>query len=170
MGVSAELRVLTVGVAPPQREALDHRHHDQRDEAGRKAIEKALTATLAELPADAFAGGPGGSTKEPESQDVLDGVEVADLDSQVRRQMGIPSGVRGALVTNVDPGSAAAEGLRAGDVILEINRQTVKNADDAIRVSKDLKGDRVLLRVWSGGGGAGSGGTRYVVIENAKSP
>jgi serine protease Do len=136
---------------------------------GKKASEKTLSAILGELPSDMF-GGPSDSAKEaPEGEDVLDGVEVTDLDSQVRRQFGIPANIRGALVTNVDPNSNAAEGLRPGDVILEINRQPVKNAEDAIRLSKGLKNDRVLLRVWSGGAGPG-GITRYVVIENSKNP
>lgn len=128
-----------------------------------------LVYGMGELPSDMF-GGPSDSAKEaPEGEDVLDGVEVTDLDSQARRQLGIPANIRGALVTNVDPNSNAAEGLRPGDVILEINRQPVKNADDAIRLSKGLKNDRVLLRVWSGGAGPG-GITRYVVIENSKNP
>ena len=136
---------------------------------GKKGSEKTLSAILGELPSDVFGGPSDSSNEDPEGEDVLDGVEVTDLDSQVRRQMGIPANIRGALVTNVDPSSSAAEGLRPGDVILEINRQPVKSSDDAIRLSKGLKSDRVLLRVWSGGAGSG-GMTRYVVIENSKSP
>jgi serine protease Do len=90
------------------------------------------------------------------------------LDDATRRQLEIPRTVRGALVTNVDPDSSAAEaGLRQGDVILEINRQPVHTADDAVNLSEKIKGDRVLLRVWSRGAGS-QGGTRYVVVENPK--
>jgi S1-C subfamily serine protease len=60
----------------------------------------------------------------------------------------------------VSPDSAAYEaGLRPGDVILEINRQRVRDADSAIETSKKLKNNRVLLRVWS------KGATRFVVVE-----
>jgi len=54
------------------------------------------------------------------------------LDSRGRRQAEIPNTVKGALVTNVDPESNAAEaGLKAGDVILEINRQPVRSSDES---------------------------------------
>ena len=52
----------------------------------------------------------------------LNGVDVGDLDSQVREQFHIPAVVQGAVVTQVDSGSAAAEaGLKPGDVIESIN-------------------------------------------------
>jgi len=44
-------------------------------------------------------------------------------------------------------------------VILEINRQRVTNADEAVRLSEQVKGNRVLLRVWS------QGGSRFLVVE-----
>jgi hypothetical protein len=44
-------------------------------------------------------------------------------------------------------------------VILEINRESVKNSEDAIAMTEDLKGD-VLLRVWS------RGGSRFVVLKD----
>jgi serine protease Do len=58
---------------------------------------------------------------------------------------------------------AAAAGLQAGDVILEINRRRVTNAEEAVRASQDVQGERVLLRVW------GRGGTRYVVVSGKPS-
>jgi len=100
--------------------------------------------------------------------DSLDGVQVADLDGRARQQFGVPNNLRGALVINVDQNSNAAEaGLRQGDVILEINRQPVRNADDAVTLSKRAKGDHVLLRVWSRAG-EGISGTHYIVVDNRK--
>jgi len=70
--------------------------------------------------------------------------------------------VRGAVVTNVDEDAPAYRAeLRAGDVVLEIDRKPVRNADDAVKLSKDLKSS-VLLRVWS------KGGSRYLVVDNTK--
>ena len=60
----------------------------------------------------------------------LDGVYVEDLFNRFRNEYNIPNSVRaGAVVTQVDPTSAAADaGLREGDVILEIDRKPVKAA------------------------------------------
>lgn len=92
--------------------------------------------------------------------DLLDGVTVDDLNNVTRRQFGLPGALAGALVTEVAPGSPAAEaGLRPGDVILEINRRRVGAADEAVQFSKGLDGERVLLRVWS------RGSSRYLVIS-----
>jgi len=129
---------------------------------------KTLTATLTPLP-DELAGSPQGEQSErgEAKADALDGVEVADLDAAARRQHDIPPHVRGALVTEVDPDSTAAEaGLRAGDVILEINRRPVRNADDAVELCKNAEGDRMLLRAWSNSDGFG--GSRYLTVKPAK--
>ena len=83
---------------------------------------------------------------------VLNGVAVDDLNPKMRRQMNYPEGLKGAVITNVDPQSAAARaGLRAGDVILEINRQAVTSAGDAVELSAKAEGKKTLLRLWSKG-------------------
>jgi len=46
-------------------------------------------------------------------------------------------------------------------VVLEIDRKPVRNADEAVKLSKDIK-ESVLLRVWS------KGGSRYLVLDNSK--
>ncbi|HWN94947.1 MAG TPA: DegQ family serine endoprotease, partial [Methylomirabilota bacterium] len=137
----------------------------------RDGKEQKIAATLGELPKQRIPGLP--DTTEEQSQnnsEALDGVEVTDLDARTRRQAGIPQSVQGALVTAVEPSSTAAEaGLRQGDVILEINRRKVRNAQEAIDMSARLKNDQsILLRVWSGGR-EGGGISRYVVVEPSKS-
>lgn len=131
----------------------------------RDGKEKTITATLEELPSEglAKAGRSGGGLKRGDATDPLDGVEVADLDRRSREQYEIPDYVKGALVVNVEPNSAAAAaGLRPGDVITEINRKPVRNADEAIEVSREVKSSRVLLRVWS------QGGSRYVLVDASR--
>jgi serine protease Do len=92
--------------------------------------------------------------------EVLDGITVDDLDAGIRRQFNIPGSLEGAIISQVDPDSQGARaGLSPGDVILEINRQRVANAEDAVRISRNLQGGRVLLRVWS------RGISRYLVIR-----
>ena len=136
----------------------------------RDGKEKTLTATLAELPQDLLARG-GRSQPGERSQsgtDALDGVEVTDLEARAARRFDIPSNIKGALVTNVEQDSNAAEsGLRSGDVIVEINRQAVRSADEAVTMSEKAKGDHILLRIWRGGGG-GRGGTLYLSVDNTK--
>jgi serine protease Do len=136
----------------------------------RDGEEKKLTATLAELQPEALAGGPGSSRKPAEKKsDALDGVEVTDLDRATRRQSGIPANIQGALVTSVDPNSKSAEAeLKAGDVILEINRRKVRNAQEAIDLSDKLDASKeILLRVWSAGRNS-TGMTRSLVVEPEK--
>jgi serine protease Do len=141
-----------------------------RGEPGTKPVEKTLSVTLGELPQE-FVAARGKNAPEEGGQqgaDALDGVEVTDLDAAARRQLNIPRTVQGALVVNVDPDSEAARsGLTQGDVILEMNRQRVRRADDAVALSQKAKGDRLLLRVWSRTGN-GPGGTHYLVVENSK--
>jgi len=134
----------------------------------RDGKEKTLTATLGTLPSEL--GGSGDEKSEPAEQsksDALDGVEVADLDSRTRRQSNITADVQGALVTRVEQGSPAeAAGLKPGDVIIEIEKKPVANADEAVEFSEKVKGDRVLLRVWSNSGGLP--GMQYVIVDKSK--
>src|SRR5262249_6081588 len=97
------------------------------------------------------------------SSDTLQGVTVTDLDSQVRQRLSIPEKVHGALVTDVDQSSAAADaGLKAGDVIMEINKHSVKSADDAVKLTDKAKDRITLLHVWS------NSGSHYLVVDESK--
>lgn len=133
----------------------------------RDGKERTIDAKLGTLPEE-LGGMPGSGpnrSTEPASS-ALDGVQLGDLDARLRRQYDIPEEVQGALVTNVEAGSAAENVLRAGEVIVEVNRRAVRNADDVIELAEKARSDRLLLRVWSNAGGLT--GTRYVTIENRK--
>jgi serine protease Do len=86
------------------------------------------------------------------------------VDSNVREQFDIPRDVKGAVVTDVDPDSASyAAGLRPGDVVLEIDRKAVSNAEEAVKLSENIKNkSSILLRVWS------KGGSHYLVVDESK--
>jgi serine protease Do len=136
----------------------------------REGKPRTISLTLATLPDEMG----GSSSEEPsgvseaDGAGALDGVELSDLDNRLRRQYDIPANVRGAVVTSVAEDSPAAEaGLREGDVIQEVNRQPVRNADEALEQSRKTKGDRVLLRVWSSSDG--TGGSRWLVVKRGKS-
>jgi serine protease Do len=158
---SAQLRLTISQTAPGSKVELKI----LRGVNGRKPAERSITAVLGTLPADA---GRGGGSMAPDEQgnsesDALDGVEVSDLDSSARQQYDIPANIRGALITAVDPDSTSADaGLHEGDVIMEIDRQPVRNADDAVELSKKVKADRVLLRIYRGHGSI------YITVENSK--
>ena len=118
-------------------------------------------------------GGPPGDQNDSDTvtskTDALDGVTVADLDPQVREQLRLPDNIHGALVTEVDNDSNSADaGLQPNDVIVEINRQPVKDSDDAVRLCKAAKGDQILLKIWRRFGNIG--GTEYLSVDNTKRP
>jgi serine protease Do len=123
---------------------------------------KTLEVTVKQLPGT-------GSVADAGSQNgndtgTLNGIGVGDLDPQTRAQFHIPDTVHGAVVTQVEPGSAAAEaGLKTGDVIESINRQPVKNADDAVQLTTNTASKQTLVRVWD------NGGSRYIVVDDSHS-
>ena len=111
---------------------------------------KTVTVTLAEnREMDAGSNDDNGSNSDHSKTDALDGVTVGDLDADARGQLKIPDDVQGALVTDVDQDSNSADaGLQKGDVIVEINHQPVTDADDAIKLCDNAKGDQILLKIW----------------------
>lgn len=93
----------------------------------------------------------------------LNGVAVSNLDPQTRQQFNVPVKVNGAVITEVEPNSAAAEaGLKPGEVIEEINRHTVNNAEDAVKLTENTKDKHTLVRVWD------KGGSHYVVVDESR--
>jgi len=103
-----------------------------------------------------------GNTHNNKDTGTLNGVAVSDPDRQTRHEFNLPETLKGAVVTEVKPDSAAAEaGLKPGDVIQEINRQPVKSADDAVRLTENAKDKHTLLRVWE------HGSSHYVVVDES---
>jgi serine protease Do len=99
--------------------------------------------------------------------DALAGVAVADLEPEVRRQLGMSPGAQGALVSNVEPASNSADaGLQYGDVIMEIDRQPVSNSSDAVKLGRQARGDQILLKIWRRQGDLA--GTCYLSVANTK--
>jgi len=77
------------------------------------------------------------------------GVTLQDLSQPLAESFGLKT-PNGALISSVTPGSAAAEvGLKAGDVITEIDGQTVHTGSDvSTRIGLAAPGQKVQLTIW----------------------
>jgi serine protease Do len=117
-----------------------------------------LSIKIAEQPKEiAQAGNDGDDTTQGEQageKSVLGGVEVRNLTPDIARQLGLPPGTKGVVVTGVAPDSAASTaGVEPGDVILEVNRQAVRSVADLKRITAKLtKKDGALLLINRRGG------------------
>ncbi|MEW6518617.1 MAG: DegQ family serine endoprotease [Thermodesulfobacteriota bacterium] len=93
-------------------------------------------------------------------QESLLGLTVQQLTPELAQSLKIKD-KEGVIVANVEPGSAAEEaGLRPGDLILEINRQEVRNVEEYNKAIASLdKKESILLLVKR------ENHTRFVVLE-----
>jgi len=82
------------------------------------------------------------------------GLSLADLTPDVRNEVQVQPSVNGAVVEDVKPGSPADNaGLQRGDVIMEVNRRSVKSASEVAQVLSSVpNGQDALVLVWSQGG------------------
>jgi len=95
-----------------------------------------------------------------DDEGTLNGVGVADLTREARREHNIRDSVKGVLVSDVEQDSKAWEaGLRPGDVILEINKESVTAADQAVKLTENPKDKTTLLKVWN------RNGTQFIVVD-----
>jgi serine protease Do len=110
---------------------------------------------------------PGDNHDQPPKADALDGVEVQDLESELRLELRAPESVVGAFVTRVDRASNSYEaGLRHGDIIIEINHEPVANAEDAVRLCKAARTEEIVVKVWRPERGGGR--IRFLSVDNTK--
>jgi serine protease Do len=134
-------------------------------EINRDGQTQTLNVSLGNFPKERVARSNSNSDQS-DNHEALAGVGVQDLDQKTSEELGIPSNVRGAVVSDVAQDSAAYEaGLRPGDVIVEINHEPVRNAEDAVAKTKQIQGNETLLKVWTKGGAGGQGGTRYLTVN-----
>jgi serine protease Do len=113
---------------------------------------------------EALGGGRGTETAGGEHGKGRWGLSLGDLTPDVRNQLqeqgqergqGQAQGpVHGAVVEDVQPGSPADNaGLQRGDVIMEVNRHSVKSASEVAQaLSGVASGQDALVLVWSNGG------------------
>jgi len=112
----------------------------------RNGNQQSLTATLSELQEKA-------AIKKTEYNNVLKGITVQDLATDLRDKLDIPENLTGVVVTDVASDGPSHDLLRANDVIQEVNRQNIKSTRDYEQaVSKIGEKDGVLLLIYRQGG------------------
>ena len=115
-----------------------------------------LNITVDELDLEAEQGGrlSRGGTPEPATPTETDfGLTLEPITPEIARQLELPRGKGGAIVSDVERRSAAAAaGVQPNDVIVEINRQSVTNVSQVTRALQDTPaGTPVLIVVWREG-------------------
>jgi serine protease Do len=122
----------------------------------RNGQQQTVSVTLEQRPSNlSYAGGPRRSPNEG----ALRGIAVQNLTADLRKQLGVPAETHGVVVTQVDPGSPAAEYLTQGDIILSINHHDVNSVADFNKLAAEAKG-QTLLRIMRQGQAA------FVVIPD----
>ena len=94
---------------------------------------------------------PNKETKTKATEIETVGIHVTSLTKMLRENFNIGDDVTGVLVTKIDlQGEAASKGIDSGDVIVEINQQSVgsaKDVQDAIEKAQKDKHSSILLLV-----------------------
>lgn len=97
-----------------------------------------LMVTIGELPSE--------SQETPTvHKSALMGVSVQNLSPEIYRQLNLPEKIRGVVITDIESGSPAETSLVPGDVILEINRNAIKDVDTYEEIVSKLKPEQDLL-------------------------
>jgi serine protease Do len=108
-----------------------------------------LSLTLGEAPAGKEANNNSGGSVE---NSPMRGVQVGELTPDIRQQLGLNSDVNGVVVTSMSDGSPASDsGLQQGDVISQVNRQSVKSVSDYERLIREAGKNPLILLVNRGG-------------------
>ena len=118
----------------------------------RDGKEQTIAVKVAERPSDEML-----AKKEPAPQkeqgetikppdNVLASLRVQTLDNALMSQLNIPSKTTGVVITSVEQGGQAeAAGLQRGDVIQEVNHETIKSIDDYQKVAGKIKKDELAV-------------------------
>lgn len=118
---------------------------------------KDVNLTLSEAPGNKGVSNSSGGAAD---KSPMRGVQVDELTADTRQQLGLGSGVKGVVVTDVPDASPAAEaGLQRGDVIEQVNRQPVNSVADYQRLIRQTEKEPTVLLINRGGG------TTFMVVQ-----
>ena len=120
--------------------------------------ERTISVTVDELDLEAESSAQqsdnrGGNNNAPEETTSGFGLTLGNITPDVQQRLRLDRGTRGAVVTDVEPGSPAARvGLAPGDIIVRVGRETVETAADASReLGRVPSGGTAFLRVLRNG-------------------
>jgi Do/DeqQ family serine protease len=106
--------------------------------------EQKITATTGEFKPEGEKSDEGENSPGATGQGKL-GLSVIPLTPEIASQLNVPAGTKGVVIDSVDPaGPAALAQLARGDVIQEVNRQTINSAED-LRAAIDRNGNKPAL-------------------------
>jgi serine protease Do len=110
----------------------------------REGSERTRTVTIAQQPAERAA-----RTGQPRTVRAW-GLQLAELTPDLAQRFDVPPGIRGVIIRAVEPGSPADDAeLQPGDIIRQVNRQTVTSVH-ACQQALDRAGNKVRLLVQRG--------------------
>ncbi len=117
----------------------------------RNGSQQEVKVKLGTLTAESAGESSGQGGGEPSSSGKL-GITVTPMTPEIAAQLGLRRGTQGVVIESVDPnGPAAQQGLQAGDVIQEVNRQPVRSPAD-LKSALDKSDDRPALLLINRGG------------------
>jgi serine protease Do len=122
----------------------------------RDGHDQVVTLKLAERPPRESTDRPAEPAAPPPAEhkvdpDALLGLSVRDLDRATIDRLELPRGMKGVLITKVEPMSSSFDAdLERGNVLLEINRQPVESAAEFKRIARTVRpGDILTLYIYA---------------------
>jgi serine protease Do len=74
------------------------------------------------------------------------GIKAGNITAELREQLQLDNSIQGVVVLDVKEGSQASNaGIQPKDVIMEVNRKTVTNANEFKQVLKETKSNDSVL-------------------------
>lgn len=111
----------------------------------RNEKEKELTIQIGELPENV-------ATIGKEESSSLEGVTVQDISPDIREKLNLPERITGIVVTGITPDSPVQGALRPGDIIREVNKQSITSVKEFKDIMSKIKEkEDILMLVYRGG-------------------
>lgn len=108
--------------------------------------EKMIKVKIGELPKDLTEARIGEEGLPGEMVNVLNGLEVQGLSSDIIRQLDLPKDIQGVVISNVTADTPVERaGLQRGDVIQEIDRKKIRSLKDYQKIVSGYKKDETVL-------------------------